>query len=49
MVAVILKLKGVKSGSRKSRQYITKLKAELSFVEPLISRLELEEANDKLA
>ena len=47
MVAVILKLKGYDLDHVKVDSTLQSLKTELSFVEPLISRLGLEEANDK--
>ncbi|OHW03412.1 septation ring formation regulator EzrA [Staphylococcus aureus] len=44
-----LKVEGYDLDHVKVDSTLQSLKAELSFVEPLISRLELEEANDKLA
>ncbi|HII1380012.1 TPA: septation ring formation regulator EzrA [Staphylococcus aureus] len=44
-----LKVEGYDLGHVKVDSTLQSLKTELSFVEPLISRLELEEANDKLA
>ncbi|NFY40692.1 septation ring formation regulator EzrA [Staphylococcus aureus] len=44
-----LKVKGYDLDHVKVDSTLQSLKTELSFVEPLISRLELEEANDKLA
>ncbi len=44
-----LKVEGYDLDHVKVDSTLQSLKTELSFVEPLISRLELEEANDKLA
>ncbi|EOA9889523.1 TPA: septation ring formation regulator EzrA [Staphylococcus aureus] len=44
-----LKVEGYDLDHVKADSTLQSLKTELSFVEPLISRLELEEANDKLA
>ncbi|CAC7058414.1 TPA: septation ring formation regulator EzrA [Staphylococcus aureus] len=44
-----LKVEGYDLDNVKVDSTLQSLKTELSFVEPLISRLELEEANDKLA
>ncbi|HCY1430374.1 TPA: septation ring formation regulator EzrA [Staphylococcus aureus] len=44
-----LKVEGYDLDHMKVDSTLQSLKTELSFVEPLISRLELEEANDKLA
>ncbi len=44
-----LKVEGYDLDHAKVDSTLQSLKTELSFVEPLISRLELEEANDKLA
>ncbi|HHE7364558.1 TPA: septation ring formation regulator EzrA [Staphylococcus aureus] len=44
-----LKVEGYDLDHVKVHSTLQSLKTELSFVEPLISRLELEEANDKLA
>ncbi|MBU5852944.1 hypothetical protein JVV08_19100, partial [Vibrio cholerae O1] len=44
-----LKVEGYDLNHVKVDSILQSLKTELSFVEPLISRLELEEANDKLA
>ncbi|HFV7705669.1 TPA: septation ring formation regulator EzrA [Staphylococcus aureus] len=45
----VLKVEGYDLDHVKVDSTLQSLKTELSFVEPLISRLELEEANDKLA